>query len=155
MLSGTLTSWGLPPPPGGRGVQEKVISSGLVLPPNRSFGLAFALIFAIGATAAWLNNFLPLAIVSMSASVIFGLAGLVAPGFLRPVNWAWMYIGYILGKLTGPLVTGFLFFGLISPLALFLRIIGRDELLVHSFRSASSSWKPPLGGGDTNFERQF
>lgn len=130
-------------------------SSRLVLPPNRSFGLAFALIFAVGSIVAWLNNFLPLTIVALNVSIIFGLAGLLAPGILRPANWVWMYFGYILGKLTGPLVTGFVFFGLIFPLALFLRIIGRDELLVHSFRSASTSWKAPLGAGDTNFERQF
>ena len=50
------------------------------------------------------------------------------PAAIRPVSNAWRAGGKALGLVVSPLVLGAIFYGLITPLALTLRLFGRDEL---------------------------
>jgi len=55
---------------------------------------------------------------------------LVAPASLKPVYTGWMRLGLVLNKITMPIILGLLFFVLIAPLAIVMRIFGRKPLTV-------------------------
>lgn len=56
------------------------------------------------------------------------LWGIVAAPSLRPVYRGWMRFGQLLNRIVSPVVLGVLFFGIFTPVALVLRIIGRDAM---------------------------
>ena len=98
------------------------------LPSNKKFGLFFSLVFGLLAFYFFDEN-----ITTMSLS--FGLLCLttislvyIYPKFLTPLNRAWMKFGSLIGKFVSPVVLSFIFFIIISPVALIGKIFGRDEL---------------------------
>ena len=48
-----------------------------------------------------------------------------------------MSLGFVIGIIVSPLVLGFLFFGIFTPLAIFMRVFGRDELRLKKTRNRS------------------
>jgi hypothetical protein len=100
-----------------------------LLPSDRKFGFLFSLIFLLLTVyfyyknaQFWLISFLVLC----TSSLV--LVSIVKPKFLALFNKAWFSLGILMGRFVSPIVLGVIFFLLISPLAIFLRIIGRDEL---------------------------
>ncbi len=69
--------------------------------------------------------------------------GLVAPATLRPVYRIWMRFGLILNRITTPLILGVVFYLLIAPVGLVMRLLRRDPMArrlddeTASFRVAS------------------
>jgi hypothetical protein len=51
-----------------------------------------------------------------------------------------MSFGLMLGKISSPIVLGFIFFGIFTPVGIFMRILGRDELRL-KMKSQKSYWK--------------
>jgi hypothetical protein len=125
------------------------------LPGDRKFALFVAAVCGVGAT--WLvfagrpNGALVLAVGVLAA----GLIAWLKPGLLRPLNQAWMMLGLALGAVIGPIVLGVLFFGLFTPLAIALRLAGRDELRLRRAAPGASYWRSraPLEPG--SFGRQY
>ena len=77
--------------------------------------------------------------------------------YLSPLNRSWAKFGEILGKVVNPIVIGLIFFGLITPLAIFLRIIGRDELKLKQHLKTETFWTQKADqklDGDS-FKNQF
>jgi hypothetical protein len=69
-----------------------------------------------------------------------------------------MKLGQILNAIVSPLVLGVVFFGLITPIAVFMRIRGRDVLRMRADPKASSYWvprEPPGPDPVQSFPRQF
>jgi hypothetical protein len=63
--------------------------------------------------------------------VVFGVLGawaLVAPRSLRPIYRSWMRLGLLLSKITTPVVMGIVFFVVITPFALVLKLMGKDAM---------------------------
>ena len=56
------------------------------------------------------------------------LLALVYPRWLRPVYRAWMRFGLLASRVMTPLVLGFVFFVMISPMALIRRMMGKDPM---------------------------
>ena len=56
---------------------------------------------------------------------------------LLPLNKLWMYFGILLGMIVSPIVLGIVFFGLFTPIAMFMRLSGRDELRLKLTQKAS------------------
>jgi hypothetical protein len=128
----------------------------IVLPSDRSFGLLFALVFAlISASMLWKGSRYSGA--PLGAAALFLLAAFVSPRVLHPLNVAWMRLGHLLNQVVSPIVMGAIFFGILSPLAAVLRTRGRD-VLQRNFDPASASYwisrKPP-GPEGSSFPRQF
>src|SRR6056300_547469 len=97
------------------------------LPSNRKFGFFFSIIFFIISTYLYhirVDIFLvyTLYIISLSLFIIT----LVNADILGPLNKLWMGFGMLLGLIISPIVMGVIFFFIFTPLALVLRIIGRD-----------------------------
>jgi hypothetical protein len=65
---------------------------------------------------------------------------LVAPSLLGPVNRLWFQFGLLLGRLTNPVVMGVLFFAVLTPIGLVLRLCGHDLLRLRHDGSAESYW---------------
>ena len=126
-------------------------------PSNKSFGQFFSGVFLVLAMYLLFHRYSSWAMVSASASLIFLAAALVKPVVLTPLNQAWMGLGLLLGKFISPIVLGIMFFGLITPIAVALRLTGRDELRLK--RSlAGTHWRvrtPRSDGDTTSFKDQY
>ena len=61
-------------------------------------------------------------------SVIFLLLGLTNSKLLSPLNTIWFKFGLFLGKIVSPVVMGIIFFFVVTPIALILKIFRKDVL---------------------------
>ena len=96
---------------------------------NRSFGILFSIVFA--AIAFWpLLNLGEIRVWSVIVSSIFLLLGLINSKLLYPFNLIWVKFGELIGKIVAPLVMALIFFIILTPIGLFLRLIGKDLLNV-------------------------
>src|ERR1700730_1765795 len=97
------------------------------LPSNRSFGITFGVVFAlIGAIGWWKGA--PRAWAAVAISLAFFVLGLVAPGVLRPLNVVWMRLAGLMNRVVSPVVLAVIFYGVVTPYAAALRLMGRDLL---------------------------
>ena len=104
--------------------------SEIELPSNRKFGLFFTFVFAVAAAYFYDSENLTWAYIFIAASIIFLIVSLVRDEFLLPLNKLWMRFGVLLGMIVSPIVLGVIFFGLFMPIAIFMRLFGRDELRI-------------------------
>ena len=81
------------------------------------------------------------------------LAGAVVPGRLGPVHRAWMGLAHAISKVTTPVFMAVVFFAVITPIGLLMRLFGRSSL-VHAEREGGF-WMAPASGGRSDMERQF
>lgn len=109
------------------------------LPSNRKFGFFFTLLFAISAFYLYCFVDMSWAFVLASISFILLIITLVKSQALLPLNKMWMRLGLFLGKITSPIILGLIFFGLFTPIAIMMRLGGRDELRL-KFTSKTSHW---------------
>ena len=94
---------------------------------NRSFGILFSIVFA--AIAFWpLLNLGEIRVWSVIVSSIFLILGLINYKLLYPLNLVWVKFGELIGKIVAPLVMALIFFLILTPIGLFLRLIGKDLL---------------------------
>jgi flagellar biosynthesis protein FlhB len=116
-------------------------SDGPIGGTNKSFGLMFAVIFLLAALYLVVKNSSTFAqIGALTASVTTFVIALIAPAILAKPNRYWMKFSLLLARFVSPIILGVLFYLLISPLAIVLRIFGRDELLLKR-KKTSSYWK--------------
>ena len=94
---------------------------------NRSFGIVFFIVFLIIAIYPLINN-ADLRIWSLIISIIFLILGLINSKFLTPLNKLWFKFGLLLGRLISPIIMGIIFFFVVTPIGLILRIFGKDVL---------------------------
>lgn len=59
---------------------------------------------------------------------ILAILGVIVPKALRPVYKNWMRFGLLLSKITTPIILGVVFFGVLLPMALVMKIMKRDPL---------------------------
>lgn len=91
--------------------------------------------------------------------VFFGFAvalfigGTVAPQSLGPVYRGWMGFAHLLSKITTPIFMGVVYFLVITPIGLFMRLIGRQPM--HHKVVGGSLWMDPPSGGRSDMEHQF
>jgi hypothetical protein len=95
----------------------------IVGPSDRSFGLIFTVVFAIVATAPlWRGG--PLRLWALGVSAVFLFCALLAPRVLHPLNIVWLHIGLVLHRIVNPVVTGALFYLVVTPFGLARRALG-------------------------------
>jgi len=130
---------------------------GSTLPSERTFGFVFTGIFLIVAGYLWYHDGKPLAIqVFLVLAVAFFAFALLMPIVLRPFNKAWYKLGLLMGRVVSPIVLGILFFILISPIAIVMRLAGRDTLKLRK-QDVQSHWidRAPPGPSSESFKDQF
>ena len=108
------------------------------LPSNRSFGLLFFLVFLI--ISLWpLSYEGEIRIVTLIISIIFLIIGLINSNILKPLNFLWMKFGIFLGKIISPLVIGIIFFIVVTPIGILMKLAKKD-LLKLKFNDDNSYW---------------
>ena len=94
---------------------------------NRSFGIVFCIVFLLVAVYPLLNDN-PIRYWSIIISIIFLLLGVINSKILTPLNILWMKFGLLLGKIISPIIMGFVFFGVVTPISILMKLIGKDSL---------------------------
>jgi hypothetical protein len=127
------------------------------LPSNKKFGTFFSILFLVIATYSnYKNNTHHIPTIALGLSLTFLIVTLTIPKALTMPNLLWYKLGITLGKIVNPIVLGFIFFLLITPVALIARILGRDELKIKK-RIVSTYWieRLPSGPEPESFKNQF
>ena len=105
---------------------------------NKSFGILFFIVFLL--IAIWpIFASGPIRIWAIILSLIFLVLGLINSKLLTPFKKTWIKFGEILGKFIAPIVMGFIYFLIITPIGLFMRLIGKDLLSI-KFDKEKSYW---------------
>ena len=110
---------------------------------NRSFGIVFFVVFLIIALYPLLKES-DLRIWSLVISFIFLVLGLLNSNLLTPLNKLWFKFGLFLGKIISPLIMGLIFFAVVTPIGILMRILGKD-LLNLKFNKKKSYWIEKTG----------
>ena len=103
-------------------MQEKI-----KLPSNRNFGLVFFIVFLLIALWPILNNN-DLRIWSLIVSLIFLAFGSLNSKLLTPLNKLWFKFGILLGNIIAPIIMGIVFFLVVTPTGLIMKIFKKDPL---------------------------
>ena len=108
---------------------------------DRSFGVMFGFIFIIIAVIMRLrDNPQNIQLLFLALSFLTFLISFTRPSLLNTPNRLWMKFSLLLARFVSPIVLGVLFYVLISPLALVLRLFGRDELRLKT-KKVASNWQ--------------
>ena len=123
---------------------------------DRTFGIVFFVVFSL--VTLWPVLFgNPVRWWTAPFAVIFLGLALLAPQVLAPLNRAWTKLGLLMHRVVNPLIMGLLFFVAVTPMALVLRLLGKDLLRLKRDPDAASYWierKPPGPAADS-MRRQF
>ena len=106
---------------------------------NRSFGLLFFIVFIVvglwpvikGETA---NIYLIL------ISLFFLIFGLINSNILSPFNKAWIKLGEILGLIIAPIIMALVYFIILTPISLIVRMFGKDLLGLKFLKKQDTYW---------------
>ena len=106
------------------------------LPSNRSFGIVFFIVFLLIATYP-LTYSGEIRVWSITISFTFLVLGLLNSKILTPLNKLWFKFGIFLGKIISPLIMGIIFFLVVTPTGLIMRILGKDILNLKNKKNKS------------------
>ena len=119
---------------------------------NRSFGIVFFVVFLLIAIYPLLKNG-DLRIWSLVISIIFLILGSLNSKILSPLNLIWFKFGLLLGRIVAPIVMSLVFFVVVTPIALILKILGKD--LLNLKKNNSSSYWIEKTGPKSKMKNQF
>tara|TARA_A100001015_G_scaffold176020_1_gene195749 strand:+ start:437 stop:820 length:384 start_codon:yes stop_codon:yes gene_type:complete len=105
---------------------------------NRSFGIVFFVVFLIITLYPLLNNE-NIRYWSLLVSLVFLILGLLNSNILTPLNKVWFKFGILLGKVISPIIMGIIFFFVVTPIGLLMRILKKD-LLNLKYNNDKSYW---------------
>ena len=105
---------------------------------NRSFGIVFFIVFLLVSIYPLINDE-EIRIWSLIISLIFLFLGLLNSQILTPLNQIWFKFGIFLGKIVSPLVMGIIFFLVVTPTGIIMRILKKD-LLNLKYSEDKSYW---------------
>ena len=92
---------------------------------NKSFGIVFAVVF--GLIAFWpLIKGDDIRIWALVISIIFFVLGLINSKILTPLNRLWFKVGIFLGNFIAPIVMGIIFFLVVTPTGIIMKLLGKD-----------------------------
>ena len=110
---------------------------------NRSFGIVFFIVFLLIATYPLLKGN-DIRIWSLLISFGFLILGLINSKILSPLNKLWFKFGLILGKIISPLIMGVIFFFVVTPIGVVMRILKKD-LLNLKYNKKETYWIEKTG----------
>ena len=120
---------------------------------NRSFGLLFFVVFLV--IALWpLTKKSEINLYLISIALIFFVLGILNSKILSPLNKAWIKLGEILGRIVAPVVMAIVYFIILTPISLLVRLFGKDLIGMKFSNDIKSYWvkrKKSLGSMDKQF----
>lgn len=105
---------------------------------NRNFGIVFFVFFFLISTYPLVNNG-EIRLWSLIVSIVFLILGLLNSNILNPLNKIWFKFGILLGKIFSPIILGVIYFFVVTPTGLVMRLIKKD-LLNLKFNNSDSYW---------------
>jgi len=106
---------------------------------NKSFGIVFSIFFLIIALYPLVNGE-GIRVWSIIVSLIFLFLGLIKSKILTPLNKIWFKFGIFLGKIVSPLVMGVIFFLVVTPIGILMKILKKDLLNLKFNNNKKSYW---------------
>ena len=92
---------------------------------NKSFGIVFAIVFSL--IALWpLLKGNEIRLWSLIISLIFLILGFMNSKILTPLNKLWFKIGIFLGNFIAPIIMGIIFFFVVTPTGIIMKLLGKD-----------------------------
>ena len=120
---------------------------------NRSFGLVFFVIFLI--VALWpLKYEEDIRLWSLVISIIFFILGVINSKLLTPLNKLWFKFGILLGSIVSPIIMGIVYFLVVTPTGIIMRLSGKNLLQMKKIKSVSTYWTKRKKQHNT-MKRQF
>ena len=122
------------------------------LPSNRNFGIVFAIVFLI--ISHWpLFSQNEVRSWSLIVSIIFLTLGLINSKLLLPLNKIWFKFGIFLGNFIAPIVMGIIYFFVVTPTGLIMKMLGKD--LLNLKKSNKDSYWIKKDNSNSSFKNQF
>tara|TARA_B100000686_G_C16491232_1_gene812191 strand:- start:437 stop:826 length:390 start_codon:yes stop_codon:yes gene_type:complete len=119
---------------------------------NRSFGIVFFIFFL--AVSLWpLINGENIRLSFLTISIIFLILGIVNSKILTPLNKLWFKLGLLLGKIVSPIVMGIIFFFIVTPTGIIMRLIKKD--LLNLKKNNSKTYWIEKKNENTSMKNQF
>ena len=124
---------------------------------DRGFGLVMAtvlvivglwpLVFGEGYVRVW----------ALIVAALLLIAAVAIPRILKPLNTVWLKFGLLLSRVVNPIVLGLMFYVVITPFGLALRLLGKDLLRLRRDPHAVSYWvsRDPPGPSPESMRNQF
>ncbi len=127
---------------------------GLTRAEGRKFGLTVGIAFLVLAALLFFwRHKETAAAVTGALGLLLVLAALLIPTRLGPVERAWMGLARLISKVTTPVFMGVVFFVVVTPIGLLMRLFGRRPM--EHREQDGGFWLPPASGGRSDLERQF
>lgn len=126
------------------------------LPSNRSFGIVFTAFFLI--IALWpLLHGQSVRLWAVAVSLVFGIIAFVVPDILTPLNRLWTKFGFLLHSIVSPVALAILFYGVVTPTGLLMRLLDKDHLRLRLNHNVASYWieRVPVGPDAESLKNQF
>jgi hypothetical protein len=123
---------------------------------DRSFGFVFATVFLIIALYPLLHA-AGIRIWAVAVSGVFLLLAALVPQVLAPANRLWTKFGMLLHNIVSPIALGILFFLVVTPSALLMKLFGKDPLRLRFDPAVDSYWikRDPPGPAADSLKNQF
>jgi len=122
------------------------------LPTNRNFGIVFSVVFLL--IALWpLLKQNDVRIWSLIISIIFLILGLLNSNILLPLNKLWFKFGILLGNIVAPIVMGIVYFLVVTPTGLIMRILRKD--LLNLKKNNKNTYWIDKDNSNSNLKNQF
>jgi len=116
-----------------------LIKSNIKISSNRNFGLVFFFIFLIVSIWPLIHDESP-RIWSAIISLTFLILVMTRSKLLTPLNLLWAKFGIILGSIIAPIVMGVVFFLVVTPIGLVMKIAGKDLLSTKYDKKKETYW---------------
>ncbi len=105
---------------------------------NNSFGILFFIVFLI--IGVWpIIDSGTIRVWALTLSLIFLILGILNSKILTPLKKGWIKIGEVLGKIIAPIIMGFIYFIIVTPIGIFMRLLGKDLLNI-KYNKNQSYW---------------
>ena len=105
---------------------------------NRSFGIVFFIVFLLISIYPLIDG-ANIRLWSLVISLLFLILGLLNSNLLTPLNKLWFRFGILLGKIISPIIMGIIFFLVVTPIGLLMKIFKKD-LLSLRYNKDNSYW---------------
>ncbi len=106
---------------------------------NRSFGILFFVVF-LGFGLWPLTKDQPINFIFIFISTVFLILGIFNSKILSPLNSLWIKFGELLGRIVAPIVMALVYFVILTPVSLLVRILGKDLLGLKFLKKKNSYW---------------
>ena len=127
-------------------------SENIKIGSNRSFGILFFIVFLIIAIYPLLNDN-SIRLWSLIIGIIFLILGIINSKVLTPFNILWIKFGLLLGKVVSPIIMGFVFFGVVTPISIIMKLLRKD--LLNLKRNKKETYWLKKEENKSNMKNQF